>query len=324
MRQWQRLIEIDRLLRSGKTLTAQDLAEQFGVSKRQIFLDRKHLIEQLGAPLLHDRARGGWIYRDLTWVLPTAVLTEGELLAFFLSIEIARSGGNDGLDMALQSAVKKIRRSLGEAVSVDLNALRSATSFGLSPAARINSHTALLLTKAQAARQKVRIRYYTASRDALGERIIHPYHLYVPRGEWILLAFDENRGEVRCFNVARIQKIEPLRAHFERRPDFDLDQMRRSMLWAEAGQTMFDVVVRFDAYQARYIRERPWHPDQTLEDQPEGGLILRFPSGGLPEVARWVLGYGKHAQVLAPPELRAIVIAHLEAMREIYREENDD
>lgn len=324
MSQIQRLIEIDRLVRAGKTPKPDDLAEQFGVTRRQIFLDRLRLIEDLGAPLFHDKKRGGWAYSDATWVLPTAILTEGELLAFFLSIEIARSSGNSGLEAALQSAVSKIARGLGEVVSVDLNALRSEMSFSLSPAARINSHTALELSRAQAGRRRVRIRYYTASTDVTSERIVHPYHLYVTRGEWILLAFDENRDEVRSFNLARIKSLEVLKIYFERRADFDTGQMRRSMLWAELGQKTFDVAVRFDAYQARYIREREWHPDQVLEEQEDGGAILHFPASGLQEVARFVMGFGAHAEVLEPLELREIVASHIEQMQRLYGGKSDE
>jgi predicted DNA-binding transcriptional regulator YafY len=328
MYQLQRLIEIDLLVRAGKAPTPQDLAERLGVSRRQIFLDRNRLIEDLGAPLLHDRKRGGWVYSDLTWVLPTSLLTEGEVLAFFLSLEIARSGGNGGIEEVLQSAVAKIARGLGDAVSVDLNTLREGTSFALSPAARVNSQVALALSRAHGTRRKVLIRYFTASRGETGERVIHPYHLYFPRGEALVFAFDEKRGEVRSFNVARIKHHEVLKAHFEKRADFDPAQMRRSMLWAEAGQTLYDVAVRFDAYQARYIRERVWHPDQVIDDEADGGATLRFPSGGLAEVARFVLGFGAHAQVIEPAELRDIVVSHLEKMGRIYwgtnKETSDD
>jgi len=324
MSQIARVMEIDRLVRGGRAPSPLALARQLDVSKRQIFGDRRYLIEELGAPLRFDRKRGGWIYTDHTWVLPTAILTEGELVAFFLSVEIARSVGNGGLEESLAGAALKIARGLGEVVSVDLTALRGAMSFGDSPAARVNAQTAMTLARAQSERRKVSMRYASASSGQTKWRVVHPYHLHHTRGEWLLLAFDEDRKELRSFNAHRIEELKTLPAHFLRDPDFNLDQTLRSMLWAEVGARVFDVQIFFDAYQARFIGERKWHPDQRLEPQDGGALILHFPASGLHEVARWVLGYGKHARALEPPELRAIVKEHIGEMARIYQEGNHD
>ncbi len=318
MSQVARLIEIDRLVRGGTAPSPLSLARQLGVSRRQIFLDRNRLISEMGAPLQFDRARRGWVYTDQTWVFSTAILTEGELLAFFLSVEIARSAGNDGLEDALASAVAKIARGLGEVVSVDLSALRDSLSVSSPPAARVNARTAMQLTRAQATRRKVSMHYASASSGETKWRVVHPYHLYVARSEWLLLAFDEDRGETRTFNVHRIQGLKILRTPFVRDPTFDPNSMTRTMLWAEAGKKVFEIAVLFDAYQARFIRERSWHPDQRLEEQSDGALVLHFPASGLGEVARWALGYGKHAKVLAPPELIEIVREHVEQLTRTY------
>jgi hypothetical protein len=49
----------------------------------------------------------------------------------------------------------------------------------------------------------------------------------------------------------------------------------------ERGEEPVEVVIRFDAYQARYIRERRWQATQEVEELADGGLILRCKTGGL-------------------------------------------
>lgn len=309
---------MDRLIRHGQRPTASGLAQRLGVSKRQIYLDRKFLAEALDAPLaIHPQ--GGWIYTNSHWVLPTVYLAEGEILAFFLSVEIARHAGNEGLNDILSGAVEKIAQGLGEIVSVDLKTLANATSFGLSPAARVNSQTYLALHGAWSNRQKVKMRYYTASTGEEANRIVHPYHLFLARGECLLLAFDELRDEVRCFNIARVRRLELLNDRFLQRNDFDAQEKLRTMLWAEMGDQVHNIAIRFDEYQTRYISERQWHPTQTLEKLPDGGSVLRFIVSSLPEAARFVLGFGQHAEVLEPSELRQMVQSHVEAMGRIYQ-----
>lgn len=323
MNQNVRLLRLDQQIRDGCYPNAQGFAAQCNCTSRQVHYDRKRLIE-MGAPLLWNAGHKGWFYTDPTWSLPAVYLNEGELLAFFLSVEIARGNGNPGLQSALMSAAAKISDSLTDRVSVDLNALRDGTSYHLSPAARVESEVYLQLQRAVAARHKVRARYYTATRGQWSERTLHPYHLHFARGEWILIAHDENRGELRCFNIARFQNLRDLSEHFRRDLSFDAKSYVAEMFVSERGEQLFEVAVQFDEYQARYIREREYHPQQKpLEELDDGGLILRFPASGLNEIARWIMGYGSHARALEPPELRAIIRSHVEKMNEIYGGENN-
>lgn len=311
--QLQRVFEIDRRVRSGKKPRPEELARDLDVSRRQIFYDRNRLME-LGAPL--ECENGGWVYRDRCFVLPTSVVSEGELLAFFLAVEIARA--IDGAFAAeLTQTVEKLRLALGEPVTVDLNALSQIT-FALPPSAPAASQHYIELMRAQCSRRKVKMRYYSASSGQTHWRTVHPYGLHNGRSEWILVAHDERRNAIRCFNVARIRELETLKDHFVRALDFDPQEFANSMLCAEAGEVLYSIAMRFDAYQARYIDERTYHAHQTKDPQPDGGLILRFPASGLAEVARWVMGFGAHAQALEPPELRELIAEHVEKMGRIY------
>jgi len=64
------------------------------------------------------------------------------------------------------------------------------------------------------------------------------------------------------------------------------------------------VSVWFDPYEARWIRERQWHPTQTIDEHEDGSLTVHFRATGLSEVGRWVLSYGEHAVVQRPKKLR--------------------
>ena len=48
---------------------------------------------------------------------------------------------------------------------------------------------------------------------------------------------------------------------------------------------------------------------------------MRFPASGLNETARFVLGYGRHAEVLEPLALRQLVGQHLRQMTRFYEDE---
>ena len=65
-----------------------------------------------------------------------------------------------------------------------------------------------------------------------------------------------------------------------------------------------NVAIRFSAGTAPLIRSRLWRSDQTVEELPDGGLILRMPVDGPNAVRRWVLSFGSGAEVLEPDGLR--------------------
>lgn len=316
--QIERIIEIDRQVRAGLYPNAVSLARELEVSERTIYQDRQFLLDRLGAPLAYDRRRGGWYYTDPTWVLPSVLITEGELLAFFLSMEAARRFLGTPFETPLRSAVAKITSSLKAPVDVSLDELRRCYAFASPPALGVREEFLLDLHKAIQEQRQVLIHYYTASRGCWQERVVDPYHLYNRGGDWYLIAFDHLRKAFRIFHTGRVDRWEVLSSEYNRDSGFCLEKWLEQAFQLERGEETVDVAIRFDAYQARYIRERRWHPTQEVEELPDGSLILRFRAGGLSEVKRWVMGYGSHAEVLAPESLREDVAAEAREVVRIY------
>ena len=87
------------------------------------------------------------------------------------------------------------------------------------------------------------------------------------------------------------------------RAKFSLEKRSRDSFGVHAGEGKFDVVIRFNARAADYIREKKWHPSQTLHDLKGGGAELKMNLSSLAEVQRWVLSWGGDVQVLKPREL---------------------
>lgn len=316
--QLERIFEIDRCIRASEYPNAERLSRKLEVSRRVIFNDRAFMIDRLGAPIEYDRFHNGWIYSNSTWVLPNIMVTEGELLAFFLSVYLAQRYLGTAFEPALRSAVEKIGRTIKGPVSIDLETLRAHYTFAAPVLATANERALLDLHGAIAAHKRVWMRYYTASRGELTERTISPYHLINIRGDWYLVAYDDLRQETRNFLVGRIEDWKVMTETFLPDKTFSIERWMQNAFQTERGGEPQVVEIRFDAYQARYLRERCWHETQRIEELPGGGLILRFCTGGLGEVRRWVLGYGSHAEVLAPQSLREEVQNEILKMSQIY------
>ncbi|MDW8147550.1 MAG: YafY family protein [Roseiflexaceae bacterium] len=318
-----RIVQMDMLIRAGGYPGVADFKERFEVSERTVYDDIEYFRSTLRAPLKYSRSRRGYYYSDPTWVLPAVMATEGELLAFFLSAELVRRYLGTAFEAPLRNAIEKLAANLPQRTRIDLSDLTQHYTF--QPGATVSADPVLLtaLSEAIVERWRVAITYYTASRGERNERVIEPYHLYNVRGDWQVIAFDHLRNQFRNFAVSNIERWEVRRdKRFVRDADFSPDDYLAQGFLAEHGGPPREIVVRFDEYQARYILRRTWHPTQSIEQHDDGGVTLRFRTGALNEVRRWVLGYGPHAIVLAPPDLRAAVIADLRAALAAY--ENDE
>jgi predicted DNA-binding transcriptional regulator YafY len=67
-----------------------------------------------------------------------------------------------------------------------------------------------------------------------------------------------------------------------------------------------------------YAAERQWHETQTIMQNKDGTVYVKFTTTQVPEVLRWVLGQGHTVKVLGPPELVEMVKAETEKVRGMY------
>ncbi len=317
--QLERIMEIDRRIRGGEYPNADKMAEILEVSRRVIYNDRSFMIYRLGAPIEYDREHGGWYYTDQTWILPGMMVTEGELMAFFLSMEISKRYIGTDLESPLRAAVDKIARVVKGSVSVDTNVLHSHYTFSGPTSLEVNEAVLLDLHHAIINRQQVWMRYFTAKRGAYSERVIFPYHIHNYMGDWFLIAYDTLRNDFRIFLMGRIEKWQVLPERFVRDADFSAADWIGSAFQLHGGEEVIDVAIWFSKVRAQFIRERLWHPSQKIEERKDGSLILHMQTAGMVEVKNWVLQFGSQAEVLAPEQLRDACRAEIANMMEKYK-----
>lgn len=316
----ERMIAMDATIRGGGFPSVQTFIERFEVSERTVRADLAFMRERLNAPLEYDRRRGGYHYTDPTWALPTMFATEGELLAFFLSVELTRRYLGTAFEAPLRKMVNLLVDRLPDELQIDLSALTQHYTF--QSGATIGTDATLLMTLFECVREcwPIDITYFTASSGERKQRVLEPYHLFNVRGDWQVVAFDHRRQGVRQFAVSRIETWTVLRAkRFVRDPGFSVVEYLSTGFLAERGDQAVEIEIWFDDYQARYIRGREFHPSQQIEEHDDGSLTMRLWSGAMDEVRRWVMSFGNHAEVLEPASLRAEVAAEANAMTQRYK-----
>ena len=88
---------------------------------------------------------------------------------------------------------------------------------------------------------------------------------------------------------------------------FSLEKRLRDSFGVHSGEGQHEVIIRFDAKVADYVREKKWHESQKLRELKTGEVELSLTLSSLVEIERWVLGWGGDATVMKPVELRETI-----------------
>lgn len=317
--QLERLLKIDELIRKPERQTAQALADVLEVSERTIRDDIAFLRDRLNAPVKFHRTHG-YHYTEPNWRLPSIQLTRGELFALTLGARMLEAYAGSAYALDLRSAITRLTERLPEETWLDLQQIADdRLVFRSGAETNLNLDVWQQLEEACRGSKQVWMSYYTASRNATSERVLDPYLLHIYRGtNPYVIGWCHKRDEVRWFRVDRIRELKLLEDSFERKPDFNAKDHLEMIFQHEVGGVPVTVRIWFDAKAAPYIRERRWHPTQELQEHEDGAVTLQMVVRGMNDVKRWVLGYGRGARVLEPPELVAMVREEIEGMGQRY------
>lgn len=315
---WRRILWLDQEIRNGTYPNVQRMQEEFECGRRTAFNTVCFLRDSLDAPIAYDRAHGGYHYTDPTYALPTVFMREGELFAVLLAEQVSRHYLGTPLEEPLRRAIEKLNQYLDERVRVALSEVANRFRFFGGTGLDFSAELLADLRTAIRERRVVRIVYYSPRTDAVTEREIEPHYVDNVRGDWMVVAWDRLRDRKRRFMLGRIREWSLMADRFQFRPEIDRQRQSGGAYLADYGDEREEIVLKFDEYQARWIRERQWHPSQSLELRPDGSLIMRLVASAEGDLLRWVLGYGHHVEVLAPAWLRERVIDEARRMLSGY------
>lgn len=297
------MLRIHQAVQAGGFPNATRLAAELEVSTKSVHRDIEFMRDRLGLPLEYDPRRAGYYYTETVSSFPALQITEGELLALLVAEKALQQYRGTSFEEPLVSALQKLSRFLPDTVSLHLAEWEDTISFRTVSEPRLDLQLFDQIARATAGREQLVLTYRKPGQRDSEERIVDPYHLANINGEWFLFGFCHLRQDIRTFAPARIQDLRLSGKKFERPERFSLEQRLQDSFGVHTGNRMFDIRIQFDEFAADYVREKRWHSSQELREIP-GGIEVRLRLSSLVEVQRWILGWGGHAIVIAPAELR--------------------
>lgn len=306
-------------LREGRALKATDLAARFEVNVRTAYRDLDFLRDSWNVPMEFDRAKGSYCLTAPFTDLPRVTLSQGELVALYFAEKVVQQYRGTPFEGDLVSAFRKMEEMLPQEVRVSPDSIDGYLSLDLGPLRAPDAETFRTVLQARRQRRKLLVRYKSLSSNRTAARRIHPLHVFNNRGDWYVAAWDETRREVRIFALHRIRRATLTTESYEPTKDFDFRRFMSDAFSVMKGGKPVEVAIRFAPRQARFMRERKWHKSARVQEELDGGLVLRMRVAETSEIKRWVLQFGAEATVLRPGSLRAEVERELRAALSSYR-----
>ncbi len=265
---------------------------QFGVTRRTIRRDIDYLRDQLNAPIEFDGMGNGYYNTEPTSRLPFPQLTQGEMLALYLSERMMRQFRGTPFEPDLRQAIAKLSDLLPDGVSVRVEAIADFLSVLPGVEADYDPETFSTVMRAVIGRRRLKMVYWTASRNVTTSRVFDPYELSLVDDGWYAFGHYHLRVDIRIFAIQRVQTLHETGETFDRPAGFRVEDYLRGSFRAFRGGNDHHVVLRFKPEVARRFAEKKWHASQLLEPQPDGSLIARLHLNNLVEIKRWVMWWG--------------------------------
>jgi predicted DNA-binding transcriptional regulator YafY len=159
------------------------------------------------------------------------------------------------------------------------------------------------------------MRYHSFSSNRDKAYAVEPQRLVFAQGGLYLLAFVPEYNELRTFSVDRILGLSLTEDRFE--PQVLSEDAFAHSLGVHQG-TPEPIEIAFDPLGSRYVRDRIWHPSQTIEERPDGGLVLKLTVSNDWALRGWIMSFGALAKVIAPAELAAQIRSESERTAALY------
>jgi predicted DNA-binding transcriptional regulator YafY len=310
----ERMLRIHQALQSGKFPNASTLAREIEVATKTIHRDIEFMRDRLGLPIEFNPAKNGYAYTEEVSAFPNFQITEGELFALIVAEKALQQYRGTSFEKPILSAIRKMEQSLPDTISLNLADVEQTISFRTRAEPVLNLEIFDTLSRAAAHRQQIELAYRKPGQPQPEKRLVDPYHLANINGEWYLFAYDHARQDIRTFVPVRVQSAKPTGKTFARPQKFSLEKRLRDSFGVHSGEGEYDIVIRFNARAADYVREKKWHESQQLRELKGGGVELKMKLSSLMEVERWILSWGGDAKVLKPRELAEAVRESAEAI----------
>jgi predicted DNA-binding transcriptional regulator YafY len=199
-----RLLELMIAVRGRSRFTVDEMAAEFGVSRRTMLRDL-HAVSEMGVPLSATPGPGGGYSLIAAARMPPLSLTVEEAIGIVISYESFLQYADTPFAAQSLSAITKLRNAMPPDIVRRLDDIHACIAI-VGPQRSFAAPSLPQLLAAAIERVHLRIDY--SSRSRVSERLIFPLGLYAATGFWYLACFDYPRKALLSLRADRVLSVE--------------------------------------------------------------------------------------------------------------------
>jgi predicted DNA-binding transcriptional regulator YafY len=318
MNRLDRLTSILTHLQTKRTITAQELADRFGISLRTVYRDLRSL-DEAGVPIIGEAGQGYSLVDG--YRLPPVMFTKEEAMAFLIAEKIVEKVTDHESSRHFQSALFKIKAVLKSTQKDALDHLSGQVEVipkpnGLLAAGR--DRTLQVLLQSLSEKRVISIEYTTFEEQVTTRRAVEPVGVYYSFEQWYLIAWCRLRNDYRTFRLDRIREVgvceETYQNHHPSLKDY-LEKVKKE-------QQLTKVVLEVASDGVKYMQLERYNQGFVMESKKGELVEMTFMTCHLEGFARWTIMLGDYIQVIEPLELKSRIKELLMIMLEKVQEKN--
>jgi predicted DNA-binding transcriptional regulator YafY len=303
----ERFYKIDQLLKDRGVVSFAVFKEELDMSRASVKRDLEYMRSRFNAPIEYDREANGYRFgkprSGPRYELPGLWFNGAEAHALLTALQLL-SGLQPGLlDRQVAPLAERLKAILGTGSHAWTDVEKRIRIFKPESRATNAAHFGLV-SAALLKRQRLRLRHYNRARDEETEREISPQRLVHYRDNWYVDAWCHLRDDLRSFAVDAIREARLLDKHAKDVPATQIDKHLGSGYGIFAGADVQWAKIRFTPQATRWVSAQQWHPEQRVELEADGGLVLSVPYAHDRELVMEILKFGADAEVVEPVGLR--------------------
>lgn len=319
---------IDRELRKWPSIKTERLVQVISntlmqpVTARTIQKDIQAMRDDVklgyNAPIIYDRSKG-YSYSDRSFSITNYNLAENEIAALKFYAECLNLYSGYSIFQDFSSAVKKIidgvdiKRRLSNQPKTDL--IIQTDNYSLVKGAEFIP----IIVDAIVEGNYLFFTYQKYAEAEAKERIFAPYLLKEYKNRWYIIGGLKDHTDISTFALDRISSLQCTSNTFDKPDSFNPDiYFQHSFGIFTLNSEKEEIVLKFDAQEAPYIKSLPIHSTQQILSEDEAGLTISIHIVPSYEFYEYILGKTPRVRIVSPKHIQEKVLTDLNAGRQLY------
>lgn len=268
------------------------------LSPASVHRDLTYMKQELGAPIIYNRKKNGYIYAS-PYTLPVTRLNPRDLTVLAI---LKKSIANFGEESPLYNTVIDVLERTYPQADDKLVTDRIYVAKSPRPVFEKDVYDKVLY----AIRENLCLDFVYRSKWEPGKnhRIVKPCQLIMDKGHLYLYAADEkDNSKIRLYSFSRMQEVQVLTGmHFDLPENYRFaEDFEEGRFGAFQYDEAYDFKIEVYGEARNYLHESVWSENQQLEEFPdEQKTVISFTTSQWIPVEHWLLSFGSGAKPLEP------------------------